>query len=496
MLQWIVIYFLVFVAARFTLTKIVSSFSECEGLFYKHTEPQGFSTQNTVKICQRFYGYYRFATLYSTEYRIPVYNAFQLTYPSFESTWNEMFSDLEDSNKEFMFPIYSKQENGMVEPQTLYELKDSKHETQHYNNVRGIPFHFYGLTLTIPVTESLKEKWYFKTQRHIKDRIEKQSKGNRVFLVTGPILQKYDSRSNDITAVKQIWIAGCFSDFDGYDSTFAYMVKATGSIEEVTLSDLQNMLGGDTMIFMDNCSNSTDKHVIYFDTFCLEIGLWVVTSLLPHDIFITIAAVLLLCASKGNLVLSIIQMPENVIVLIIVAGKVIKFKALYHTFVSYHIFIITAFMALQSDIITFSNLVVLGAVSVSINLFMLVGSGKVNKWNAFITAMVDFTPFVILSIGSGYVLSCLSILLCIYIVLFFLTGALIEEACIWLLAISLFFLNIIICKLFVYTIASNYPFKHGAAAILVVLILFVFAIVCEIVNSLLWCLENCITVLI
>ncbi|XP_043934619.1 uncharacterized protein LOC122807709 [Protopterus annectens] len=486
MLQWIVIYFLVFVAARFTVTKTVSSFSECEGLFYKHTEPQGFSTQNTVKICQRFYGYYRFATLYSTEYRIPVYNAFQLSYPSFESTWNEMFSDLEDHNKEFMFHIYSKQENGMVEPHTLSELKDSKYETQQdYNNVRVIPFHFYGLTLTIPVTESLKKKWYFKTQRHIKDRMEKQLKGNYMFLVTGPILQKYDSRSNDITAVKQIWIAGCFSDLDGYDSTFAYVVTTTGSIEEVTLSDLQSMLGVDTMIFMDNCSNSTDKHVIYFDTFCLENVVCVVTSLLPYGICITIVTALLLFACKSNLVLTIIQMSEILKNLSTTAGKGTKDKTLYQTFASYHILILTAFMAFQSDIITFSNMMLLGAVSVLVYLFMLVGSGKVYTWNAFITAMIASTHFVILSIGSGFVLSCLSTLLCIYIALFFLIVALILDGSIWLLAISLLFLNIVMYKLLVYTIASNCPLRYGAAAIFVVLFLFVSAIM----NILLWCLD-------
>ncbi|XP_043915808.1 endonuclease domain-containing 1 protein-like, partial [Protopterus annectens] len=329
MLQWIVIYFLVFVAARFTVTKTVSSFSECEGLFYKHTEPQGFSTQNTVKICQRFYGYYRFATLYSTEYRIPVYNAFQLTYPSFESTWNEMSSDLEDHNKEFMFHIYSKQENGMVVPHTLSELKDSKYETQQdYNNIRGIPFHFYGLTLTIPVTESLKKKWYFKTQRHIKDRMEKQLKGNYMFLVTGPILQKYDSRSNDITAVKQLWIAGCYSDLDRYDSTFAYIITTTGSIEEVTLSDLHNILGVDTAIFMDNCCN--DNRVIYFVTFYLENVMRILTSLLPQGIFIA----LMVSLFEDNLTHFFIQMSENLKILITEAEKKIKGKILHQLSIS------------------------------------------------------------------------------------------------------------------------------------------------------------------
>ncbi|XP_043934580.1 uncharacterized protein LOC122807688 [Protopterus annectens] len=481
MLQWIVIYFLVFVAARFTVTKTVSSFSECEGLFYKHTEPQGFSTQNTVKICQRFYGYYRFATLYSTEYRIPVYNAFQLTYPSFESTWNEMFSDLEDHNKEYI--------------------------SQHYNNVRGIPFHFYGLTLTIPANEPLKTKWFFETQRHIQDRMEKQLKGNHMFLVTGPILQKYDSRNNDITAVKQIWIAGCYSDLDGYDSTFAYIITTTGSIEEVTLSDLHNILGVDTAIFMDNCCN--DNRVIYFVTFYLENVMWILTSLLPQGIFIAFMVSLF----EDNLTHFFIQMSENLKILITEAEKKMKGKILHQLSISRHIFILTAFMAFQNDIIvTFSNLMVSGAVSVLIYLFILVDSHKVHTWSIFITVMAKFLCDVILCVGFGFVLSCLSTLLCIYVGLFFLILVLFEKTIdVSCLTISVFFLNAVISKLSVYIIASNCPLRlisdcannvstivqlYGAVAIFVVPFLFVFTLVCLTLNILSCCFGSGIIALL
>lgn len=54
-----------------------AGFGECDQFFYAETPPAGLAAEGHVKICQRSEGAQRFATLYSTRHRIPVYSAFR-----------------------------------------------------------------------------------------------------------------------------------------------------------------------------------------------------------------------------------------------------------------------------------------------------------------------------------------------------------------------------------------------------------------------------------
>ena len=63
---------------------IGSDFSWCENFFYQsrpptidYQDPTG--TDKPVMICQYYNGQYHFATLYSKEYKIPIYSAYNLT---------------------------------------------------------------------------------------------------------------------------------------------------------------------------------------------------------------------------------------------------------------------------------------------------------------------------------------------------------------------------------------------------------------------------------
>lgn len=56
--------------------KVVESFDDCKGFFYKDTEPERMD-QNAKKICQKLeYDHYYYATLYSVHRRIPLYSAY------------------------------------------------------------------------------------------------------------------------------------------------------------------------------------------------------------------------------------------------------------------------------------------------------------------------------------------------------------------------------------------------------------------------------------
>lgn len=59
-----------------------AGFGECDRFFYAGTPPAGPAAAAHVRICQRSEGAERFATLYSTQHRIPVYSAFRAARPA------------------------------------------------------------------------------------------------------------------------------------------------------------------------------------------------------------------------------------------------------------------------------------------------------------------------------------------------------------------------------------------------------------------------------
>lgn len=64
------------------LTPHQAGFGECDRFFYAGTPPTGLETEAHVRICQRFAGSERFATLYSPGHRIPVFSAFRAARPA------------------------------------------------------------------------------------------------------------------------------------------------------------------------------------------------------------------------------------------------------------------------------------------------------------------------------------------------------------------------------------------------------------------------------
>lgn len=66
-----------------------TGFAECNVFFSGQVPPEGFTEPFHVKICQQYNKEPRFATLYSTKDKIPLYSAFKFTKPaqSEEENW-------------------------------------------------------------------------------------------------------------------------------------------------------------------------------------------------------------------------------------------------------------------------------------------------------------------------------------------------------------------------------------------------------------------------
>nr|XP_020015149.1 endonuclease domain-containing 1 protein-like [Castor canadensis] len=59
-----------------------AGFGECDRFFYAQSPPAGPDAGPHLRVCQRFQGVERFATLYSTRDRVPILSAFRAARPA------------------------------------------------------------------------------------------------------------------------------------------------------------------------------------------------------------------------------------------------------------------------------------------------------------------------------------------------------------------------------------------------------------------------------
>lgn len=82
--------------------EVVEDFETCNQFFYKNIEPTGLDP-NYVRICQKYNDKYDFATLYSTDKRIPIYSAYQFNFDPCESTARPQTWFIEPQVRLFLF---------------------------------------------------------------------------------------------------------------------------------------------------------------------------------------------------------------------------------------------------------------------------------------------------------------------------------------------------------------------------------------------------------
>uniref|UniRef100_A0A4W3H6M8 DNA/RNA non-specific endonuclease/pyrophosphatase/phosphodiesterase domain-containing protein n=1 Tax=Callorhinchus milii TaxID=7868 RepID=A0A4W3H6M8_CALMI len=78
-MEWIFGWTLALTCFQLTEGEVVATFQgRCEGFFRGGREPAGFRNEATLQICQQYKGRARFATLYNSNLRLPVYSAYLL----------------------------------------------------------------------------------------------------------------------------------------------------------------------------------------------------------------------------------------------------------------------------------------------------------------------------------------------------------------------------------------------------------------------------------
>ncbi|KAK2857394.1 hypothetical protein Q7C36_005313 [Tachysurus vachellii] len=182
-----------------TLMEVVKSFKDvCSDFFIKKENdiiiPTIFPGDRYKMICQRWKNNYRFATVYDTVRRIPVYSAYTFSGIEQKSRKREwkIEPQLEDITEMIVFPI----EAGKIFNQAV----DSDYSGTGFTRGHVFPYQFaadqdqadstFTLTNVAPQTEDSNQKWAKQVEAPIRREIKQGcqlDQNHRVYFVTGVV---------------------------------------------------------------------------------------------------------------------------------------------------------------------------------------------------------------------------------------------------------------------------------------------------------------------
>ncbi|XP_072258840.1 endonuclease domain-containing 1 protein [Pyxicephalus adspersus] len=226
-------------------------FAECNDFFHQGDPPQGFSDPGQVRICQRYQGDKQFATLYSTQHKMPIYSAF--TYrqgaPTAEGDWllepqlDDSKNSLDEATKG------SDQIEGLGSNQALEEDYASS-DYQPGPLFHGAPA---VLTNTVPLPQNFKEKWATDVDQLIKEKLVPHCGNEGNLHILAGAVPSSNKIKDKVSIPEFVWLAACCSVPEAWSLGVIKTVSNVDSLEQVTLEELESRLPGGVKLFPNQC---------------------------------------------------------------------------------------------------------------------------------------------------------------------------------------------------------------------------------------------------
>ncbi|XP_053564579.1 endonuclease domain-containing 1 protein [Bombina bombina] len=236
------------------VTEGEDGFAECNNYFYQGSPPQGFSDPSHAKICQKLNGGTQFATLYSTEHKIPVYSAFLYTEDaaSGEGSWlvEPQLDDTGSSLEEVTNGADLSEQIGSLGSNQALEEDYASSDYQP-----GSLFHKAPNTLTnsVPFSPDFKEKWASNIEQIINEALLPYcGDGGNLHLIAGAIPSSI--KINDkVTVPDSVWLAACCNKPEAWSLGIIKNTANADGLEDVTVEELENNLLGGVKLFSNQC---------------------------------------------------------------------------------------------------------------------------------------------------------------------------------------------------------------------------------------------------
>ncbi|XP_073688422.1 uncharacterized protein [Garra rufa] len=269
--------------------KVVDSFNECKGFFYKGIEPSGMD-QNAKKICQKLEnGRFYYATLYSVYHRIPLYSAYILDPACSRDKIRTDIWHLEPQISQSTSQIYHMVREDQ-NTQNLYrgnQAISSDYSNTGYDRGHLNPSSFQcsdGRTATFTLTNAapMKERfnrvhwnrWERMLRSSLRDKLVSDFGFATAYIVTGTVPDRSVRipHTRRVTVPSHIWTAVCYKHSTDDRKTFSLGCIGRNQQKEpdirlMSVSELNNELrlhfgtNQQIKIFIDNCFvNSFDDN--------------------------------------------------------------------------------------------------------------------------------------------------------------------------------------------------------------------------------------------
>ncbi|XP_006833806.1 PREDICTED: endonuclease domain-containing 1 protein [Chrysochloris asiatica] len=243
-----------------------AGFGECNKFFYAETPPAGLAADSHVKICQRWEGAERFATLYNTRDRIPVYSAFRAPRPWARGTEERWLVEpqIDDPNSKLEEVINEADAitsvNNLGNKQALNtDYLDSDYQRgQLYPFPLGNDFQMatYTLTNTVPMTPSFRKRWYMNLNSLMDQALAPHcGNGEDLYIVTGVVPSDHKVKDK-VTVPEFVWLAACCAVPGGWAMGFVKHTRDGDVVEDVMVKDLEKLLPSNPQLFQHNCGET------------------------------------------------------------------------------------------------------------------------------------------------------------------------------------------------------------------------------------------------
>ncbi|XP_061847511.1 endonuclease domain-containing 1 protein [Colius striatus] len=240
-----------------------AGFAECNVFFPGQVPPEGFTEPFHVKICQQYNKEPRFATLYSTKDKTPLYSAFKYTKAAQteEEDWlvEPQIDDPENDLPEMVreADIVGTVANLGTNQALASDYVGSGYERGLLNpsGLHGEEFQVatYTLTNAVPLSPSLSKSWHRDIGRVVEQALAPQcSQKDHLYLLAGAIPSSV--RANGKVSVPEaLWLAACCDAPQGWSLALLRNTNEENSLADLTVGELEKQLPAGVRLFKGSC---------------------------------------------------------------------------------------------------------------------------------------------------------------------------------------------------------------------------------------------------
>ncbi|NXS00046.1 ENDD1 protein, partial [Oxylabes madagascariensis] len=240
-----------------------TGFAECNVFFPGQVPPEGFTEPFHVKICQQYNKEPRFATLYSTKDKIPLYSAFKFTKPAQSEEENWLVEpQIDDPENDLHEMVHEADIGGTVanlgENQALTsDYVGSGYERGLLNpsllNEDDFQVATHTLTNAVPLSPALSKSWHRDIGKVVEQAlIPHCSKMDHLYLLAGAIPSSVQVKGK-VSVPESLWLAACCDAPGGWSLGLVKTINDENSLADLMVRELEKQLLPGVHLFKGNC---------------------------------------------------------------------------------------------------------------------------------------------------------------------------------------------------------------------------------------------------